>query len=91
MISLDDAKRHLRVDHTDEDTDIALKLRLAVGIVNDYIGNDDASWAAASHLVVDAATLLVLGELYANREAGSDPLSPTVRVILERTRKPAYA
>lgn len=90
MISLDDAKRHLRVDHADEDTDIGLKLRLAEAVVSDYIGND-ASWSTASHLVVEAAILLVLGELYANREAGADPLSPTVRAILERTRKPAFA
>lgn len=90
MITLDEAKRHLRVDHTDEDSDITLKLRLAVAIVEDYIGLDETRPASASD-VMDAAILLVLGELYANREAGADPLSPTVRTILERLRAPACA
>lgn len=90
MITLDEAKRHLRVDHTDEDSDITLKLRLAVAIVEDYIG-ENPSWTNNAHDLVDAATLLVLGELYTNREAGADPLSPTVRTILERLRVPACA
>ena len=53
----------------------------------------DAAYRAATlkNNVADAATLLVLGELYANREALADPLSPTVKAILERLRVPSYA
>ncbi len=109
MISFDDAKSHLRVIHEDEDTDIAIKLRLAISIVIDYTGGavyqeinfesfpDEASYLTAQlkadrqNEIADAATLLVLGELYANRESSSDPLSPSVKTILERLRVPGFA
>lgn len=90
MITLDEAKRHLRVDHTDEDADISLKLKLAGAIVQDYIGVN-STMSAFSEDVADAATLSALGELYANREAGADPLSPSVKAILERLRAPGFA
>lgn len=53
----------------------------------------DAAYQKATlrNNVVDAAILLVLGELYANREAQADPLSPTVKAILERLRVPSIA
>jgi hypothetical protein len=93
MITFDEAKSHLRVTHNDEDADITLKLKLAIAIVQDYVGDappfsNSRPW---SEDIADAATLQVLGELYANREAGADPLSPTVRTILERLRVPGYA
>ena len=109
MISLDEAKSHLRIDYEDEDADIAQKLTLASAIVIDYVGATvyqdiiyedyatDAEYEAAVALstrqnnVADAATLLVLGELYVNREALADPLSPTVKTILERLRVPSFA
>lgn len=88
MIALEEAKNHLRVDHTGDDADIAIKLRLAAAIVNDYIGPS----AFPDPDIVDAATFLVLGELYQNREAGgANVLSPTVRAILERLRVPGFA
>lgn len=89
MITLAEAKAHLRIDHDDENADIELRLRMARAIVADYISADSTSRTNAD--VEDAATLLVLGELYANREASADPLSPTVRGLLERLRVPGYA
>lgn len=89
MITLDQAKAHLRVDGNHEDADITLRLSMAVAIVEDYIGMNTTSPSNAG--VEDAATLLVLGELYANREAAANPLSPTVRGLLERLRTPGYA
>ena len=109
MISLDDAKRHLRIDFEDDDADIARKLTLARAIIGDYIGGAlyqgvvfedyateaefEAAYAKADQRnnVADAAVLLVLGELYASREAQADPLSPTVKIILERLRVPSFA
>lgn len=88
MISLIEAKSHLRVTHTDEDADITLKLKLAVAIVEDFAGVDLAFDPSD---VADAATLLVLGELYANRESNADPLSPSVKVVLGRLRVPVFA
>ena len=109
MISFEDAKRHLRIDFDEDDTDIARKLTLARAIIGDYIGGAlyqdvvyedyateaeyDAAYAKADQRnnVADAAVLLVLGELYASREAQADPLSPTVKAILERLRVPSLA
>lgn len=87
MITLDQAKYHLRIDGTEHDAEIQLKLDLASGIVSDYIGSTGYNENAER-----AATLLVLGELWMNRESSTaDVLSGTVRAILERTRKPAFA
>lgn len=109
MITLIEAKSHLRMDHDDEDDDITRKLRLASAIINDFIGltinlelvyedfASDAEYEAACtkaelrQNVIDAATLLALGELYTNREALADPLSPSVKMILERLRVPSFA
>lgn len=89
MITLAEAKAHLRIDHAGEDADIELRLRMAHAIVADYISMTATSNSNAD--VEDAAVLLVLGELYANREASSDPLSKSVRGLLERLRVPGYA
>lgn len=91
MITFADAKSHLRVDHTAEDADIQLKLRLAGAIVQNYLGAASDAAINIAEEIIDAATLLVLGELYANRESGADPLSPSVRTILERLRVPGIA
>ena len=88
MITLDEAKNHLRVDYADENADISLKLKLACAIVQDYTGIDVTY---ESNDITDAAVLLVLGELYKNREADADPLSPSVKAILERLRVPTFA
>ncbi len=60
--------------------------------------NDDNSAAQAVELAAwqsrgfDAAVLLIFGELWACRESGSaDPLSQTVRNILNLYRAPDYA
>jgi len=45
-----------------------------------------------SEAATDAAVLLVLGELFANREgSGATPLSPSVRAILDLVRGPVFA
>jgi uncharacterized phage protein (predicted DNA packaging) len=90
MITLEQAKVHLRIDHDAEDADITARLGMAFAVVQDYIG-DRSVLTAHSDAVEDAATLLVLGELYANRESSADPLSPSVRGLLERLRAPGYA
>lgn len=83
MIDLDTAKYHLRVFGTAEDAQIERLIGLAQAIVDDYIR--EASIGNAEK-VTDAAVLLVLGELYLNREADADPLSESVRRLLERQR-----
>ena len=50
---------------------------------------EQANWPARS---LDAAILLVLGELWRNRESGTaDPLSPSVKRILDLFKRPQYA
>lgn len=90
MITLDQAKYHLRVDGNHEDADIQTRLTLATAIVLDYL-KDSAAPTTHGADVIDAAILLVLGELYMNREGGADPLSPSVRALLERQREPTLA
>ncbi len=109
LITLQDAKEHLRVDHDLDDADILLKMEQASDIVIDYLKLPEGKWdldaggsgssssgssGSSSGLApwrVTAATLLVLGELYRNREAGSNPLSQGAMDLLHRTRDPALA
>lgn len=88
MTTLDQARYHLRIDGTEQDAEIGQKLILARAIVSDYIGNNGQS----NGDIEDAAVMLVLGELWLNRESSSaDVLSPAVRSLLERQRMQALA
>ena len=88
MITLDQARYHLRIDGTQHDAEIQQKLVLATSIVADYIGNNTQT----NGDIEDAAILLALGELWLNREAGiSDVLSSGLRLLLERQRVLALA
>lgn len=88
MISLATAKYHLRIDGAEHDAEIEQKLMLASAIVSDYIGSNNQS----NGDIEDAAVMLVLGELWLNRESSTaDVLSPAVRSLLERQRMQALA
>ncbi len=73
IVTLDEAKAHLRVDGPDDDADIALKLAAAEEAATGFL-NRPVPWTdAAGDLVpvptsVKAAILLILGDLYAARE-----------------------
>ena len=92
LITLADAKAHLRVDGSDDDADVQAKLNEASAIILDYLKwntspvMDDIT--APDH--VKAACKLVLGDLYAEREGGA-PISPAVQALLVRSRDPAFA
>lgn len=88
MISLDNARYHLRIDGTEHDAEIEQKLMLAAAIVSDYVGRNSQS----NGDIEEAAVMLVLGELWLNRESSTaDVLSPAVRSLLERQRVQALA
>lgn len=88
MTTLDEARYHLRIDSTEYDAEIGQKLALAEAIVADYIGQNTQLDAYVSA----AAVMLVLGELWLNRESSSaDVLSPAVRSLLERQKVQALA
>ena len=74
IVSLADAKTHLRVDGAAEDGFIELLLGAAEGAVAQYL-NRPLPWQGADGAevpvppAVKVAILLILGDLYANREA----------------------
>lgn len=107
MITVDDARRHLRIDGTQDDAEIQKKMTLADAMILGYVGHlrgdyadltptDDITLADARRFrheeALDAARLLAIGELWQNRESGSsDPLSPGVKNLLNLFREPGYA
>ena len=73
MISLAQAKAHLRVTHNLEDVLIQSCLDAAVAHIAKYLGDDMPDPVPAP---VDAAVLLLTADLYVNRERQADkPLS----------------
>jgi len=95
LITLEQAKRQLRIDHDDDNADLLLKMEQASAIVVDYIKRPDHGWTEETvPPLVQAAILIVLTDLY-DRRNGTDKddvlLSKPVRDILERFRDPAFA
>lgn len=98
LISLELAKRHLRIDHDDDDVEVMAYAAAAESIVVEYVDrplmatgsaipdpNDDDAIVVPPPAI--AAILLVLGDLYEYREPGSRPLvdamlPPAVRALL---------
>lgn len=99
IISLEEAKQHLRVTSTHADDDIELKILAASAILLNYIKIDfedsplSVPWGVADPpWDIKASTMLILGELNMNREAkDADVLSPAVKALLHRYRDPAIA
>lgn len=101
LLTLQDAKDHLQVDHDSSDADIQNKLDQAESIIIDFLkltdlpaewqeGTGDSPGGSTVPHVVRSSVLLVLGELYENREAAAaDVLSPAVKDLLRRLRDPA--
>lgn len=82
LVSLQEASDHLRRDTADDDNDLMLKIQAASRFVVNYLDKDvfdldsnDQPVEDSDGIVVDvpfdikAATLLIIGELYANRDA----------------------
>ncbi len=79
LVSLTQAKEHLRIFHSEEDGPIQDKLDAAEDAVMDYIGLANASPTWDSENVppsMQAAVLLVLGDLWEHR--GDDDQYQTV-------------
>lgn len=84
IVSLEQAKKHLRVDFDDDDDLIALYIAAAEAGVLQYCRI--AAVPAGAEAVFLAATLLVVGDLYAFRETGqvgaaSSPVALTPNVL----------
>lgn len=91
LVSMTLAKRHLRVLHDDDDAEIEAYLAAAETIVAEYLDravygsvddsppgappSDDDGTAIEVTPAITAAILLLLGDLYENREADSQDTS----------------
>lgn len=100
LVTLEEAKAHLRVMHFDEDSTIAIYMNAATEIVVDYIKKPEHEWTDTNvPFLIKAAVLLVLTGLYENRGDEAEPdysqadgyLAKPVTAILHRYRDPAYA
>lgn len=100
LITLDQLKTHLRIEHDDHDERLQEVIFAASAIVLDYLKMPEGTWETTSGdpsevpYVVVAATKLVAGALFENVEGndeGPQPLSQTVKDLLHRLRDPALA
>lgn len=105
LITVDEAKIHQHLNlmlPADVDDDVVQKVHAASEIVMDYLklATPPTSWqnVGTSPITynipfkIRAATLLVFGELWENRESAiANPLSPAVEALLHRLRDPAMA
>ena len=72
MLTLAETKLHLRVDHDDEDALIAALMATATAACADYLNMEAADLVGAVPAPIKSAALLLVNDLYANREAQSD-------------------
>lgn len=97
LVSLAAAKSHLRILHEDEDSQIELYTAAAESIVSEYLDRvvlptgetlpEDDVYAMNITPAITAAVLLLVGDLYENREADPDAtgnavLPKAVRALL---------
>lgn len=87
LVTLADGKKQLRIDHDDDDDFVTLQIHAASGMVMNYLKDEgsDSFTDSAGELTLDsnsepvgvpyevqAATLMMLGYLYRNRDNDMD-------------------
>jgi len=79
LVTLEEARQHLAMDHNEDDALIALYISAASNAVMNYItaGTEEvfdssSSISGPTPAVVRAATLLLIGDFYKNRESKTD-------------------
>jgi uncharacterized phage protein (predicted DNA packaging) len=90
LVSTSEAKTHLRVDSNTEDGYISQIIDAAESYVSEYLNRALSPWTedspvAPTPVSVKQAVLLVIGDLYANREGVGDKtynVNPTVQSLL---------
>lgn len=89
MLTLTETKLHLRVDHDDEDVLIEALMATATAACADFLNMPAADLVVAVPAPVKSAALLLVGNLYENRESmGDRPYSknPTFEALLNPYR-----
>ena len=77
MLTLQETKLHLRVDHNDEDALIEALMTTATAACADFLNMDAADLVVAVPAPVKSAALLLVGTLYEQRESQGDrPSNP---------------
>lgn len=70
LLTLDEAKLHCRIDHADEDSLLGALITASTTAVANELGVASLDDTAAPP--IKAAALLLVGDLYENREAQTD-------------------
>ena len=86
IVTITEAKLHLRVDQTAEDALLAIYISAAEDYITQYLNQPSIPQTAA----IKAAALLIIGDLYENREAGSEKdikQNPAVDRLLHQYRR----
>jgi len=93
IVTLDEAKAHLRVDGAEEDDDIGLKLAAAEEAIIRHLDRpvpwtDGAGAPVPVPATIKLAILMLLGDLYANRESAIVGTQQSVNQTLARMLSP---
>ncbi len=89
MLTLEEVKRHCRIDHNDEDALLLALIDTAIAACADYLNMEAADLAVAVPAPVKSAALLLVGALYENRESmGERPFhkNPAFEALLNPYR-----
>ena len=89
MLTLEEVKRHCRIDHNDEDPLLLALIDTAIAACADYLNMDAADLVVAVPAPVKSAALLLVGALYENRESmGERPFhkNPAFEALLNPYR-----
>lgn len=98
IITFDETKRHLKVDHDEDDDEITEIAADASALILNYLKVPEDQWQdtnlqpASVPRPVRAAALKVAAALYENRDGSGTPaLSQDVKDMVHRFRDPALA
>ncbi|WPC65275.1 head-tail connector protein [Rhodoferax ferrireducens] len=72
MLTLTEAKLHLRVDGTDDDTLITSLIAAATAATANHLDNASLVMDATAPAPIKSAALLLIADLYENREAQTE-------------------
>lgn len=92
MITLERAKLHLRIVHDEEDGYLNSLIDATNAWMAQYLGSDLPKKNSANSGLVEAAQLLLIADLYENREltlTSAQQKNPTFQLLLEPLREKA--